>query len=165
MIDAPNGQSHASFPGATRGGACRNPSQTSSRCTTGARGRSREENDRTGNPPWTYQTDGPGPRQLHDNMSTDEAAGHREEGEYGRAAKRLKTDEPGPEDELEEGEDSDSGSLPGNGETAESRARWRGGQKVRNAGTPDDTSTALQRQGVRARALAFAAVVVLSEGA
>ncbi|XP_017287567.1 heterogeneous nuclear ribonucleoprotein L-like isoform X2 [Kryptolebias marmoratus] len=63
-------------------------------------------------------------------MSTDEAAGQREEGEYGRAAKRLKTDEPGPEDELEEGEDSDSGSLAGNGEAEpRSRARWRGAQK------------------------------------
>lgn len=84
-------------------------------------------------------------------MSTDEAAGHREEVEYGRAAKRLKTDEPGPEEELEEGEDSDSGSLPGNGE-AESRARWRGGQKVRKADIllPDDTPSALQRQDVRA---------------
>lgn len=74
----------------------------------------------------------PGPRQVRDNMSTDEAAGHREEGQYGRAAKRLKTDEPG--DELEEGEDSDSGSLPGNGEAeSRSRARWRGAQKVRKA--------------------------------
>lgn len=67
-------------------------------------------------------------------MSTDEAAGQREEGEYGRAAKRLKTDEPGPEDELEEGEDSDSGSLPGNGEAeTRSRARWRGARKVRES--------------------------------
>ncbi|KAM7408046.1 hypothetical protein PAMA_001955 [Pampus argenteus] len=70
-------------------------------------------------------------------MSTVEGAGQREEGEYGRAAKRLKTEERETEaeereegeEELEEGEDSDSGSLPGNGEsTADNRARWSGGQ-------------------------------------
>ncbi|XP_055358726.1 heterogeneous nuclear ribonucleoprotein L-like isoform X2 [Betta splendens] len=71
---------------------------------------------------------------LSSIMSTADAAGQREEEEeYGRAAKRLKTHdgeteagerEEG-EEELEEGEDSDSGSLPGNGETATSnRARW-----------------------------------------
>lgn len=81
------------------------------------------------------------------NMSTVEAGGQREEGEYGRAAKRLKMEEPPleekedrAEDELEEGEDSDSGSLPGNGEAeTDSRARWSGrqfgsGRKVRRAG-------------------------------
>ncbi|XP_045927326.1 heterogeneous nuclear ribonucleoprotein L-like [Micropterus dolomieu] len=68
-------------------------------------------------------------------MSTVEGAGQREEGEYGRAAKRQKTEEREAEEreegeeELEEGEDSDSGSLPGNGETAvESRARWSASQ-------------------------------------
>lgn len=78
-------------------------------------------------------------------MSTGEGAGQREEEEYGRAAKRLKTDdreaeerEEG-EEELEEGEDSDSGSLPGNGESAaDTRARWsasqyKAGRKVRRA--------------------------------
>nr|XP_046257701.1 heterogeneous nuclear ribonucleoprotein L-like [Scatophagus argus] len=70
-------------------------------------------------------------------MSTVEGAGQREEGEYGRAAKRLKTEdreteaeerEEG-EEELEEGEDSDSGSLPGNGESAvDNRARWSASQ-------------------------------------
>lgn len=95
-----------------------------------------ERRRRTGTLPWTCRTDGlqnPLPvRTFSCNMSTDEAAGQREEGEYGRAAKRLKTDEPGPEDELEEGEDSDSGSLLGNGEAeTRSRARWKGGRKVR----------------------------------
>ncbi|XP_042358579.1 heterogeneous nuclear ribonucleoprotein L-like [Plectropomus leopardus] len=70
-------------------------------------------------------------------MSTTEGAGQREEGEYGRAAKRLKTDERDTEaeereegeEELEEGEDSDSGSLPGNVESAvDNRARWSGSQ-------------------------------------
>ncbi|KAI3362621.1 hypothetical protein L3Q82_001621 [Scortum barcoo] len=68
-------------------------------------------------------------------MSTAEGAGQREEGEYGRAAKRLKTEkreaeerEEG-EEELEEGEDSDSGSLPGNGESVvDNRARWSASQ-------------------------------------
>lgn len=78
-------------------------------------------------------------------MSTVEGAG--EEGEYGRAAKRLKTDEGETEpeereegeEELEEGEDSDSGSLPGNVESAvDNRARWSAsqygaGRKVRSA--------------------------------
>ncbi|XP_049457172.1 heterogeneous nuclear ribonucleoprotein L-like isoform X3 [Epinephelus fuscoguttatus] len=68
-------------------------------------------------------------------MSTVEGAG--EEGEYGRAAKRLKTDEGETEpeereegeEELEEGEDSDSGSLPGNVESAvDNRARWSASQ-------------------------------------
>lgn len=70
-------------------------------------------------------------------MSTVEGAGQREEGEYGRAAKRLKTEERETEaeekeegeEELEEGEDSDSGSLPGNGESAaDNRARWSASQ-------------------------------------
>ncbi|XP_036979864.1 heterogeneous nuclear ribonucleoprotein L-like isoform X1 [Acanthopagrus latus] len=70
-------------------------------------------------------------------MSTVEGAGQRDEGEYGRAAKRLKTEERDTEaeereegeEELEEGEDSDSGSLPGNGESAvDSRARWSASQ-------------------------------------
>ncbi|KAA8579033.1 hypothetical protein FQN60_010633, partial [Etheostoma spectabile] len=76
-------------------------------------------------------------------MSTAEGAGQREEGEYGRAAKRLKTEERETEreadadaeereegeEELEEGEDSDSGSLPGNVESAaDNRARWSGSQ-------------------------------------
>uniref|UniRef100_A0A8P4GCG2 RRM domain-containing protein n=1 Tax=Dicentrarchus labrax TaxID=13489 RepID=A0A8P4GCG2_DICLA len=70
-------------------------------------------------------------------MSTVEGAGQREEGEYGRAAKRLKTEERETEaeereegeEELEEGEDSDSGSLPGNGEpAADNRARWSASQ-------------------------------------
>lgn len=63
-------------------------------------------------------------------MSTAEGAGQREEGEYGRAAKRLKTEEREEgEEELEEGEDSDSGSLLGNGESAaDNRARWSSGQ-------------------------------------
>lgn len=70
-------------------------------------------------------------------MSTVEGAGQREEGEYGRAAKRLKTEEREKEaeereegeEELEEGEDSDSGSLPGNVESAaDNRARWSAGQ-------------------------------------
>lgn len=82
-------------------------------------------------------------------MSTVEGAGQREEGEYGRAAKRLKTEErereteaeerEEGEEELEEGEDSDSGSLPGNGESAvDNRARWSAnqygaGRRVRRA--------------------------------
>lgn len=84
-------------------------------------------------------------------MSTAEGAGQREEGEYGRAAKRLKTEErereteadaeerEEGEEELEEGEDSDSGSLPGNVESAvDNRARWSASQygaarKVRRA--------------------------------
>ncbi|XP_068583913.1 heterogeneous nuclear ribonucleoprotein L-like isoform X2 [Cebidichthys violaceus] len=76
-------------------------------------------------------------------MSTAEGAGQREEGEYGRAAKRLKTEERETEaeereereereegeEELEEGEDSDSGSLPGNVESAgDNRARWSASQ-------------------------------------
>ncbi|KAG7999859.1 Cyclin-dependent kinase 1 [Nibea albiflora] len=69
-------------------------------------------------------------------MSTVEGTGQREEGEYGRAAKRLKTEERETEaeereegeEELEEGEDSDSGSLPGNGESADNRARWSASQ-------------------------------------
>lgn len=80
-------------------------------------------------------------------MSTAEGAGQSEEGEYGRAAKRLKTEkreteaeerEEG-EEELEEGEDSDSGSLPSYGESAvDNRARWNAsqyevGRKVRRA--------------------------------
>lgn len=81
------------------------------------------------------------------SMSSVEAAGQREEGEYGRAAKRLKTEERDTEaeereegeEELEEGEDSDSGSLPGNGESAaDNRARWSAsqygaGRRVRRA--------------------------------
>lgn len=87
------------------------------------------------------------------SMSTGEGAGQREDGEYGRAAKRQKTEETEAEEredreereegeeELEEGEDSDSGSLPGNGESAtDNRARWSGGQfgagrRVRRATT------------------------------
>ncbi|XP_012713106.1 heterogeneous nuclear ribonucleoprotein L-like [Fundulus heteroclitus] len=69
-------------------------------------------------------------------MSTVEAGSKRDEGEYGRAAKRPKMEEAQleekedrAEDELEEGEDSDSGSLPGNGEVeTDSRARWSGRQ-------------------------------------
>ncbi|XP_050924129.1 heterogeneous nuclear ribonucleoprotein L-like isoform X2 [Lates calcarifer] len=62
-------------------------------------------------------------------MSTEEGIGQREEGEYGRAAKRLKTEEREEGEELEEGEDSDSGSLPGNGESvADNRARWSSSQ-------------------------------------
>ncbi|XP_062257038.1 heterogeneous nuclear ribonucleoprotein L-like [Platichthys flesus] len=59
-------------------------------------------------------------------MSTVEGAGQDDEGEYGRASKRLKTEEREEgEDELEEGEDSDSGSLPGNADSVvETRARW-----------------------------------------
>lgn len=76
-------------------------------------------------------------------MSTAEAAGQRDEGEYGRAAKRLKTEERAPEveereegeEELEEGEDSDTGSLTGNGESARAnRARWSAGQYAADAG-------------------------------
>lgn len=72
-------------------------------------------------------------------MSTEEGIGQREEGEYGRAAKRLKTEEREEGEELEEGEDSDSGSLPGNGESvADNRARWSSsqygaGRRVRRA--------------------------------
>ncbi|CAB1450260.1 unnamed protein product [Pleuronectes platessa] len=60
------------------------------------------------------------------NMSTVEGAGQDDEGDYGRASKRLKTEEREEgEDELEEGEDSDSGSLPGNADSVvETRARW-----------------------------------------
>lgn len=69
------------------------------------------------------------------SMSTVEGARQREEGDYGRAAKRLKTEdreteerEEG-EEELEEGEDSDTGSLTGNGESAvDNRARWSANQ-------------------------------------
>ncbi|XP_034537960.1 heterogeneous nuclear ribonucleoprotein L-like [Notolabrus celidotus] len=68
-------------------------------------------------------------------MSTVEGARQREEGDYGRAAKRLKTDERETEEreegeeELEEGEDSDTGSLTGNGESAaDNRARWSANQ-------------------------------------
>ncbi|KAI9536301.1 hypothetical protein NQZ68_034858 [Dissostichus eleginoides] len=76
-------------------------------------------------------------------MATVEGTGPREEGEYGRAAKRQKTEEreveaeerdereerDEGEEELEEGEDSDSGSLAGNVESAvENRARWSGSQ-------------------------------------
>ncbi|XP_070833134.1 heterogeneous nuclear ribonucleoprotein L-like [Chaetodon trifascialis] len=80
-------------------------------------------------------------------MSTAEAAGQREEGEYGRAAKRLKTEEKETEaeereegeEELEEGEDSDSGSLPGNGESAaDSRARWSASQCGGGVGRRDN---------------------------
>lgn len=65
-----------------------------------------------------------------------------DEEEYRRPSKRLKTaarqteEREEGEDELEEGEDSDSGSLPGEGDAAvEHRARWsssqyRGGRKV-----------------------------------
>lgn len=72
--------------------------------------------------------------------------GEEEEEEYRRPSKRLKTavrqaeEREEGEDELEEGEDSDSGSLPGEGEPAvDHRARWtcsqyRGGRKVRGAG-------------------------------
>ena len=68
-----------------------------------------------------------------------------DEEEYRRPPKRLKTaarqteEREEGEDELEEGEDSDSGSLPGEGEPAEEhRARWpqaqyRGARKVRAA--------------------------------
>ncbi|CAJ1066553.1 heterogeneous nuclear ribonucleoprotein L-like [Xyrichtys novacula] len=68
-------------------------------------------------------------------MSTVEGARQREEGDYGRAAKRLKTEERETEEreegeeELEEGEDSDTGSLTGNGESAvDNRARWSANQ-------------------------------------
>ncbi|XP_035800628.2 heterogeneous nuclear ribonucleoprotein L-like isoform X3 [Amphiprion ocellaris] len=73
-------------------------------------------------------------------MSTVEGAVQCDEGEYGRAAKRLKTEETEAEEreegeegeeELEEGEDSDSGSLPGNGNgesATDNRARWSASQ-------------------------------------
>ncbi|KAM9364472.1 heterogeneous nuclear ribonucleoprotein L-like isoform 1-T1 [Pholidichthys leucotaenia] len=70
-------------------------------------------------------------------MSAVEGAGQSDEEEYGRAAKRLKTEDTETEaeereegeEELEEGEDSDSGSLHGNGESAtDNRARWSSGQ-------------------------------------
>ncbi|KAM6997022.1 heterogeneous nuclear ribonucleoprotein L-like [Tautogolabrus adspersus] len=68
-------------------------------------------------------------------MSTVEGARQREEGDYGRAAKRLKTEERETEEreegeeELEEGEDSDTGSLTGNGESSvDNRARWSANQ-------------------------------------
>uniref|UniRef100_A0A674MH27 Heteroous nuclear ribonucleoprotein L like n=1 Tax=Takifugu rubripes TaxID=31033 RepID=A0A674MH27_TAKRU len=58
-----------------------------------------------------------------------------DEEEYRRPSKRLKTavrqteEREEGEDELEEGEDSDSGSLPGEGEPAvDHRARWTGSQ-------------------------------------
>lgn len=76
-----------------------------------------------------------------------EGAGQIDEGEYGRAAKRLKTekreaeaeDREEGEEELEEGEDSDTGSLSAYGESVlDNRARWDAsqyeeGQKVRSA--------------------------------
>jgi len=65
------------------------------------------------------------------DMSTVEAAGRCEEEEYRRAAKRLKMEEMGPDEkvrrgeELEEGEDSDNGSLPANDESVtNSWGRW-----------------------------------------
>ncbi|XP_072247651.1 heterogeneous nuclear ribonucleoprotein L-like isoform X1 [Leuresthes tenuis] len=73
-------------------------------------------------------------------MSTVDAAGRCEEGEYRRAAKRLKMEETGPEEkvrrveELEEGEDSDSGSLPANDESVtNSWARWSVSQQRDNS--------------------------------
>lgn len=92
-----------------------------------------------------------------------------DEEEYRRPSKRLKTaarqteEREEGEDELEEGEDSDSGSLPGEGESAvEHRARWtsgqyRGGRKVRAAeggGFHSVLLSGYQRQQTRARARA-----------
>nr|XP_043901566.1 heterogeneous nuclear ribonucleoprotein L-like [Solea senegalensis] len=83
-------------------------------------------------------------------MSTPEGGGsQRDEGEYGRAAKRLKTEEreEGEEEleeleegeEGEEGEDSDSCSLHGNGEAAaDSRARWSSSSSQYGAGRRDN---------------------------
>ncbi|XP_029963173.1 heterogeneous nuclear ribonucleoprotein L-like [Salarias fasciatus] len=72
-------------------------------------------------------------------MATLEAAG--EEEEYGRAAKRQRTEETEAEEreegeeELEEGEDSDSGSLPGTGpSSAGEPARWSGVQDAPGPG-------------------------------
>lgn len=112
-------------------------------------------------------------------MSTVEGAGQREEGEYGRAAKRLKTEEREAEEreegeeELEEGEDSDSGSLPGNGETAvDSRARWSAsqygaGRRVRRAkilsNVPLQHSITDDRVRVRDRVFAAAVIFSVSE--
>ncbi|KAM9847438.1 heterogeneous nuclear ribonucleoprotein L-like [Aulostomus maculatus] len=71
-------------------------------------------------------------------MSTVDAAGPRDDAEFGRAAKRQKTEERETaaeereegEEELEEGEDSDSGSLHGNGESAaDNRGRWNAGRR------------------------------------
>lgn len=85
--------------------------------------------------------------------------------EYRRPPKRLKTaarqteEREEGEDELEEGEDSDSGSLPGEGQSAvDHRARWtsgqyRGGRKVRAAEPPHFHPVLLsdyQRQQTRA---------------
>lgn len=106
-------------------------------------------------------------------MSTVEGAGKREEGEYGRAAKRLKTEERETEavereegeEELEEGEDSDSGSLPGNGEASvDNRARWSAsqygaGRRVRRAKILSNVT--LQHHRRRARACARASVCLL----
>lgn len=104
-------------------------------------------------------------------MSTLEAGGQRDEGEYGRAAKRPKMEEPPleekedrAEDELEEGEDSDSGSLPGNGEaeteSGHRGARWSGrqfgsGRKVRRAGMllPNGTNQRVTQRLACARPL------------
>lgn len=71
------------------------------------------------------------------NVDASAVHGHEE---YGRAPKRLKTeqheeldrvareDREAGEEELEEGEDSDSGSVAGTGETVENRGRWTGSQ-------------------------------------
>lgn len=118
---------------------------------TGGQGRTREETHRfqrmrhgrvflSGSAPSSSST-----ATADASMSAAEGGGQGEEGEYGRAAKRLKTEERETEaeereegeEELEEGEDSDSGSLSADGETAaDNRARWsareyEGGRKVR----------------------------------
>lgn len=84
------------------------------------------------------------------NVDASAVHGHEE---YGRAPKRLKTeqheeldrvareDREAGEEELEEGEDSDSGSVAGTGETVENRGRWTGSQhgaavKVRKLPSP-----------------------------
>lgn len=103
------------------------------------------------------------------NMSTAETDGQGDEGEYGRAAKRPKMEEKEDraEDELEEGEDSDSGSLPGTEEVDPDRpARWSGwqfgsGRKVRIAGMFLPNGTA--KPGTRARAHTRLCCCCLSE--
>lgn len=99
--------------------------------------------------------------------------------EYRRPPKRLKTaarqteEREEGEDELEEGEDSDSGSLPGEGQSAvDHRARWtsgqyRGGRKVKAAEPPHFHPVLLsdyQRRQTRAcvRAFLFRAGTVAS---
>lgn len=105
-----------------------------------------------------------------------EGARQIEEGEYGRAAKRLKTEkrdteaeerEEG-EEELEEGEDSDTGSLSCYGESVlDNRARWdvsqyEEGRKVRSAKILSNVTLQYSIAGDRVRALrSVVAVTVL----